>query len=67
MQIHADQPRSVRVDMCGDELFLEDHGLTVPPDLIRTGKRVGINSSREGFDAPLRFLVRASDVLARGE
>lgn len=45
-------------DLCGDELYLEDHGIEVPSADVRTGKRVGINTAREGFDVPLRYFVR---------
>jgi 3-methyladenine DNA glycosylase Mpg len=53
-------------DLCGDELFIEDHGIMVPASSVRTAKRVGINKSREGFDAALRFFVKPADLeLAR--
>lgn len=47
-------------DLCGDELFLEDHGVRVAEQQIQAGKRVGINKSREGFDRPWRFFVKPS-------
>jgi DNA-3-methyladenine glycosylase len=53
-------------DLCGDELFLEDHGLAVAADRVRAGKRIGINSSREGHDAPLRFFVKPAELPGLG-
>jgi 3-methyladenine DNA glycosylase Mpg len=47
-------------DLCGDELFLEDHGVRVAEQQIHTSERVGINKSRQGFDRPWRFFVRPS-------
>lgn len=52
------------VDLCGRELFLEDRGLTVPPDTVQTSKRVGISRQRDGHDAPLRHYLRPADVAA---
>jgi DNA-3-methyladenine glycosylase len=56
-------------DLCGDELFLEDHSVRVAEQQIQTGKRVGINKSREGFDRPWRFFVKPAvmiDLLHEG-
>ncbi|GAB3434676.1 DNA-3-methyladenine glycosylase [Flindersiella endophytica] len=45
-------------DLCGDELFLEDHGVRVAAQQIRTAERVGINKARAGSDRPWRFFVK---------
>jgi DNA-3-methyladenine glycosylase len=50
-------------DLCGDELYLEDHGVRVAEQRIQSGKRVGINKSRAGFDRQLRFFVKPAVML----
>lgn len=52
------------VDLSGHELFLEDRGLSVPPDAVQTSKRVGISRRRDGHDAPLRHYLRPADAAA---
>jgi DNA-3-methyladenine glycosylase len=42
-------------DLTGDDLFLEDWGLSVSPEDIRTTGRVGISPRHSGHDAPLRY------------
>ena len=41
-------------DLTGDELFLEDWGISVDPADIHTTKRVGISRRLDGHDAALR-------------
>ncbi|HET6986802.1 MAG TPA: DNA-3-methyladenine glycosylase, partial [Kribbella sp.] len=45
-------------ELTGDDLFLEDWGLSVDPAQIRTGERVGISDRHDGHDAPLRYYLR---------
>jgi DNA-3-methyladenine glycosylase len=45
-------------DLTGDELFLEDWGISVDADHIRTGQRVGISPHHAGHDAPLRYYLK---------
>jgi DNA-3-methyladenine glycosylase len=47
-------------DLTGDDLFLEDWGVSVDPALIRTGHRVGINARHSGHDAPLGHYLPTS-------
>jgi DNA-3-methyladenine glycosylase len=42
-------------DLTGDELFLEDWGISVDPADIRASNRVGISARHDGHDAPLRY------------
>jgi len=44
-------------NLSGDELFLEDWGITIDPDAIRTAERVGINPRHAGHETPLRYYV----------
>jgi len=44
-------------DLSGNELSLEDWGITVDPASIRTTERVGINPRHTGHDTPLRYCV----------
>lgn len=44
-------------DLSGNELSLEDWGITVDPAAIRTTERVGINPRHAGHDTPLRYCV----------
>jgi DNA-3-methyladenine glycosylase len=50
------------VDLTGDRLYLEDRGLAVSSGRIIRSSRVGINTTREGHDAPLRYTVKPSDL-----
>lgn len=49
-------------DLQGENVWIEDHGIVVPPDAVITGPRVGIDYAGEDAGRPYRFRVPAARI-----
>jgi DNA-3-methyladenine glycosylase len=45
------------VDLTGNDLFLEDWGISIDPHAIQATQRIGINTRHRGHDAALRYYL----------
>ncbi|MBR6464520.1 MAG: DNA-3-methyladenine glycosylase [Verrucomicrobia bacterium] len=52
------------LDLCGDELYLEQGSVSVKPDEISATKRINIDYAEEARDFPWRFILTGSPFLS---
>ena len=52
------------LDLCGDELYLEEGSVPVKPDEISATKRINIDYAEEARDFPWRFILTGSPFLS---
>ena len=52
------------LDLCGDELYLEEGSVPVKPDEISATKRINIDYAEEACDFPWRFILTGSPFLS---
>lgn len=50
-------------DITDNKLYIENRGEVIDPANIQSVSRVGISSSLEGHDQPLRFFIKPSDII----
>ncbi len=46
------------LDLLGDQIWIEDHGIVVEPKEVKTGPRIGIDYAEEDVLLPYRFLLK---------
>lgn len=51
------------IDLCGDLIWLEDHGIKVKDEDVRIGPRIGVDYAGADALLPYRFLVQPSRLI----
>ncbi len=51
--------------LTGDEIWIEDHGISYPADQVVSGPRIGVAYAREDALLPWRFYVRGNRYVSK--
>ncbi len=52
-------------ELTGDEIWIEDHGISYPADQVVSGPRIGVAYAREDALLPWRFYVRGNRYVSK--